>query len=141
MRVAIVATLVALAAVSVAVQASQTPAVEPVYAVSFTLGPGDEQVFTGTTTFRVAAKGVVSGTMSINNPLTIRAALAGSVAGGAWTFEFPYENVDEGCVGVVKGTAKVPADRKLISGNATIGGDCSPEGVAATFSFTQQQKE
>lgn len=124
-------------AVAVAGTGAQAPKAEPVYDVSFIAGPaGEEAVYTGTSTFNVDAKGVVTGTMAIVSPTTVRASLAGQVAKGIWTFEYMYEIPDQGCTGVLKGTAEVPADRKLISGTATVGGDCAPEPMNATFSFT-----
>lgn len=130
-----VMTLVLAAAVAGA--GAQTPKAEPVYDVAFTTGPaGEEAVYTGTSTFNVDAKGMVTGKMSIVSPTTVRANLAGQIAKGLWTFEYVYEIPDQGCTGVLKGTAKVPADRKEISGTATVGGDCAPEPLNATFSFT-----
>lgn len=122
---------------AVAAAGAQAPKAEPVYDVSFTVGPaGEEAVYTGTSTFNVDAKGMVTGTMAIVTPTTVRANLAGQIAKGAWTFEYAYEIPDQGCTGVLTGTATVPADRKVISGTATVSGDCAPEPMHATFSFT-----
>lgn len=124
-------------AAAVAGAEAQAPKAEPVYDVAFTTGPaGEEAVYTGTSTFNVDAKGMVTGKMAIVSPTTVRANLAGQIAKGLWTFEYVYEIPDQGCTGVLKGTATVPADRKEISGTATVGGDCAPEPMSATFSFT-----
>jgi len=109
------------------------------YDVVFVL-PGDSPQHTGTTTFSADAKGVVTGTLRIDMPTTVTATLAGTLKDGKWTFEYPYAIPDQGCTGTVSGSAKVPADRKVISGEATIGGQCAPEPIAATFSFTLRQK-
>jgi len=111
----------------------------PTYDVLFVL-PGDNPQYTGSTTFATDAKGVVTGTMKIDVPATVTATLAGVVKDGVWTFEYPYEIPDQGCTGTVSGSAKVPANRKLISGQATIAGACSPEPMSATFSFTLREK-
>lgn len=72
----------------------------PIWTVSFTLDPdGAQTVFAGTTTFSVSSQGKVSGTVNLNNPLNIRATLAGIVKDDTWTFAYPYENLDEGCTG------------------------------------------
>jgi len=121
---------------------AQTPVTGPVYDVSFLAGPaGEEAAYTGTSTFSVDAKGMVTGTMAIVNPTTVKAKLAGQIEKGIWTFEYPYEMTDQGCMGVLKGTAKVPADKKVISGTVTIGGDCAPEPMNGTFTFTLQAKK
>ncbi len=124
-------------AAAVAGAGAQAPKAEPVYDVAFTTGPaGEEAVYTGTSTFSVDAKGMVTGKMAIVSPTTVRANLSGQIVEGTWTFEYVYEMPDQGCTGVLKGTAKVPADRKTFSGTATVGGDCAPEPMNATFSFT-----
>ena len=121
---------------------AQTPVTGPVYDVSFLAGPaGQEAAYTGTTTFSVDAKGMVTGTMAIVSPTTVKAKLAGRVDKGEWTFEYPYEMTDQGCMGILKGTAKIPADKKVISGAVTIGGDCAPEPMNGTFTFTLQAKK
>jgi len=126
----------------VAAIAAQTATAGKVYDVSFLAGPpGEEATYTGTTTFNVDAKGMVTGKMSIVSPTTVRATLSGQVEKGKWTFEYPYEMVDQGCWGNLKGTAEVSADGKKVSGKALIGGDCSPEPINGTFSFTLQVKK
>ncbi len=118
---------------------AQTPAAGPVYDVSLLVGPaGQEAAYTGTTTFSVDAKGMVTGTMAIVSPTTVKANLAGRIEKGEWTFEYPYEMTAQGCMGVLNGTAKIPVDKKVISGAVTIGGDCAPEPMNGTFTFTLQ---
>jgi hypothetical protein len=120
---------------------AQAPKAEPVYDVSFIAGPaGQEATYTGTSTLVVDAKGVVSGKMNITAPTTVRATLAGQIEKGVWTFKYSYEMPDQGCTGVLSGTAKVPADQKLIAGTVAIGGDCAPEPMNGTFSFTLKAK-
>lgn len=138
----VMAVVVATGVAGVGVRAeAQAPKAEPVYDVSFTAGPaGQEAVYTGTSTFIVDAKGMVTGKMAIVSPTTVRANLAGQVDKGSWTFEYTYEMPDQGCTGVLKGSATVPADRKAITGTATVGGDCAPEPMNATFSFTLKAK-
>lgn len=139
MRAVIVAAVLVMAGAALGAQA---PKVEPVYDVSFVAGPaGQEAAYTGTSTFNVDAKGVVSGKMAIVSPTTVRATISGQIEKGTWTFEYPYEMVDQGCLGTLKGTATVPADRKVISGKVLIGGDCSPEPMNGTFTFTLQEKK
>ncbi len=121
---------------------AQTPAPEAVYDVSLLAGPaGEEGIYTGTTTFSVDAEGMVTGTLAIVSPTTVRAKLAGRVDTGEWAFEYPYAMTDQGCLGVLTGTAKVPADKKVISGSVAIGGDCAPEPMNGTFTFTLQAKK
>lgn len=124
-----------LCAAALAVQA-QTPA--PQYDAKWVLTTGD--VHEGTTTFAVDAKGVVTGKMVLTIPTPVNSSLAGTLKDGVWTFKFPYEAPEQNCAGTVTGTAKVPADRKLISGNAVIDG-CSDEPIAAVFTFTRQEKK
>jgi hypothetical protein len=141
MRVRVMAAGMLVLAGMVAISA-QTPKAEPVYDVSILAGPpGEEAVYTGATTLSVDAKGMVTGKMTIHSPTTVRATLAGQIEKGTWTFEYPYEMTDQGCWGTLKGTAEVPADRKKISGTALIGGDCAPEPMSSTFSFTLQVKK
>jgi len=128
--------LAGLAAIS-----AQTTAAK-VYDVSFLAGPpGEEATYTGTTTFSVDAKGMVTGKMSISSPTTVRATLSGQVEKGKWTFDYPYEMVEQGCWGNLKGTADVSSDGKMVSGTALIGGDCSPEPINGKFSFKLQVKK
>lgn len=138
----VMAVIVAAGAAGVGVRAeAQASKAEPVYDVSFTAGPaGQEAVYTGTSTLIIDAKGMVTGKMAIVSPTTVRANLGGQIAKGAWTFEYTYEMPDQGCTGVLKGSATVPADRKAISGSAVISGDCAPEPLTATFSFTLKAK-
>lgn len=122
-------------AVLLAASMLQGAAAAPTYDVTFTL---DQGVYTGTTTFNVDRKGVVTGTMKLTNPISVDGTLAGEVKAGTWTFEYPYTIVEQGCSGTVTGTAKVSADRKSIAGDATIGGACVEQPTPATFSFTRK---
>ncbi len=138
-KVMAAAVLVILGMVGIAAQA---PKAEPVYDVSFLAGPpGEEAYYTGTSTFTVDAKGMVTGTMTILSPTTVRATLSGQIEKGVWKFEYPYEMVDQGCWGTLSGSADVTADRKKVSGSAFIGGDCSPEPIKGTFTFMLQAKK
>jgi hypothetical protein len=80
---------------------AQTPA--PTYDASFAVG---DQIYTGSTTFQVDGKGVVTGTMKLTAPVEVNATLAGAVKSGTWTFEYPYQIPAQMCDGTVKGTAK-----------------------------------
>lgn len=113
----------------------------PTYNVSWIAGPpGQEATYTGTTTFVVDAKGNVTGTMALTDPVVVRAALAGTVAKDTWTFEYSYEIPEQGCTGAIKGTARIGADRKKIEGTALIGGGCAPEPFNSTFTLTLKEK-
>ena len=139
MRAVIVAAVLVMAGVGVAAQA---PKVEPVYDVTFVAGPpGQEASYTGTTTFNVDGKGVVTGKMAIASPTTVRATISGQIDKGTWTFKYTYEMPDQGCTGTLEGTGAVPADRKTISGKVKIGGDCAPEPFDWTFTFKLQEKK
>ena len=118
-----------------AIQAQTPP---PQYDAKFVLTTG--AVYEGTTTFVVDAKGVVTGKMVLTIPTPVNSDLSGSLKDGIWTFKYSYSAPEQGCTGTVTGTAKVPTDRKLISGNAIIGG-CSDEPLAAVFTFTRQVKK
>lgn len=111
-------------------------ATPPVYDATFTVG--DTQIYSGTTTFRVDGKGVVTGKMQLAKPLSVVAQLAGSVKEGTWTVDYGYTIPERNCTGLVKGTAQVAKDRKAIAGSVVISGDCSPNPQNATFSFTRQ---
>ena len=107
----------------------------PAYDASFVLEQG---TYTGTTTFAVGRDGAVTGTMKLTAPTVVDAALAGTVKGDVWTFEYPYTIPEQGCSGVVKGTGKVAADRSTVKGDVTIGGGCVEAPLTATFTFTKQ---
>ncbi len=87
----------ALASLIVAGNFQGTTPAGPVYDVKFTV-PGNEgpQVYTGTTTFVVDAKGGVTGKMHITTPTEVTATLAGTVKGGTWTFEYPVHDPGAG---------------------------------------------
>lgn len=120
---------------------AQAPKAEPVYDVTFLAGPaGQEATYTGTSTLNVDAKGMVTGKMTIVSPTTVRATLTGQIAKGTWTFDYAYEMPDQGCTGVLKGTATVTDDKKAISGTALIGGECVPEPMNGTFTFKLKEK-
>jgi hypothetical protein len=139
MRAAVLGAVLVIAAAGLGAQA---PKVETVYDVTFVAGPpGQEASYMGTSTFSVDAKGMVTGKMAIVTPTTVRANIAGQIEKGTWTFEYTYEMPDQGCTGSLKGTAAVPADRKVISGKVLIGGDCSPEPLNGTFTFKLQEKK
>ena len=139
MRAVIVAAVLVMAGAGLGAQA---PKAEPVYDVTFVAGPaGQEAQYTGTSTFNVDAKGVVTGKMVITNPTTVRATIAGQIAKGTWTFKYSYEMPDQGCTGSLEGSAEVPADRKAISGKVLIGGDCAPDPMNGTFTFKLQEKK
>ena len=131
---------VLMAAVAAAPRAqSPKPApAGPTYDVSFTLADG--QIYSGTTTFTVDAKGVVDGKMVITSPTGVTSTLAGTLKDGVWTFKYGYTLAEQNCSGTVAGTAKVPADRKVITGSATIEG-CSETPLSAVFTFSQQVKK
>ncbi len=114
----------------------------PTYNVSWLAGPpGQEQTYSGTTTFNVDAKGMVTGKLALTAPAAVNAALSGTVEKDTWTFEYGYEIPDQMCSGTIKGTAKLGAGRKTIQGTATIGGGCVPEPFNSTFTFTLQEKK
>jgi hypothetical protein len=110
----------------------------PTYDAKFVTAEG--QAYTGTMTFSVDAKGVVSGKMRLVDPTEVTGTLAGTVKGGTWTFEFPYEIPAQGCTGTVKGSAKVPADQKVIEGKGVAGGACAEQPIDLTFTLTKQAK-
>jgi hypothetical protein len=116
---------------------AQTP--PPQYDAKFVLTDG--QAYTGTTTFVVDGKGVVTGKMLLTQPMIVNSTLDGTLKDGIWTFNYSYTVPDENCTGVVTGTAKVPTDRKLISGNAMISGGCTETPLAAVFTFALQEKK
>ena len=107
----------------------------PSYDVSYVLPQG---TYTGVTSFAVDRKGVVTGTMRIAEPAVVEATLAGIVKDGTWAIDHTYAIPAQGCSGTIKGTAKVPADAKVISGTVTIGGACVESPTEATFTFTRQ---
>jgi len=122
----------------VAASAFQAAPAQPTYDAKFVTSEG--QAYTGTVTFAVDAKGVVSGKMRLTDPAEVLGTLAGTVKGGKWTFEYPYEIPAQGCTGTVKGDATVPADAKVIEGKAVAGGGCSEQPIDLTFTFTKQAK-
>jgi hypothetical protein len=133
----------ALASLIVAGGFQATAPAGPVYDVKFTV-PGNEgpQVYTGTTTFAVDAKGGVSGKFHITAPTEVFGTLNGTIKGGTWTFDYPYTiPAQNNCSGTVKGAVPVSADRKVISGDVVIGGACTEAPLSATFSFTLQEKK
>ena len=129
-----------LASLVVVTSAFQTAPAAPTYDAKFSVQSQDGlQDYTGSTTFVVDAKGVVTGKMTLNNPTVVTADLAGAIKDGVWTFEYQYTIPDRNCTGTLKGTGKVPADRKLISGTATVAGACTDQPLSTTFSFTRQE--
>jgi hypothetical protein len=134
-RLAVAAALALTVLIPVSAQA-------PTYDVNWVAGPpGSEQTYTGTTTWAVDSKGAVTGKLAITSPAAVNAVLSGTVAKDTWTFDYPYEIPEQQCTGVIKGTAKVSADKKTVEGTATIGGGCAPEPFNSTFKFTQQTKK
>ena len=132
LRSVILSTLVAVGAVQ---DKPATPPA-PTYDAKFVSSEGQE--YTGTLTFAVDAKGVVTGKMRLTSPTEVTGTLGGTVKAGKWTFEFPYEIPEQGCTGVVKGEARVPADGKVIEGTGTAGGGCAEQPVALTFTLTKK---
>lgn len=126
--------ILVVCSLSGAAQATQTA---PAYDARFNVG---EDVYSGTTTFVVDAKGVVTGTMKLLQPTEVNAMLAGAVKDGTWTFSYGYEIPAQGCSGTVSGAAKVDAAMKSVTGTVTIGGGCTEEPMQATFSFTRREK-
>ncbi len=114
------------------------PTPEPTYDAKYT--DADGQVYTGTLTFAVDAKGVVTGRMKLTDPLEIVATLGGTVKDGKWTFDYPYEIPAQGCSGTVKGTGDISPDSKTVQGSATSGGTCSEQPTQLTFTLTRQAK-
>jgi hypothetical protein len=115
---------------------------QPVYDAKFTVTTDNgEAVYTGTTTFVVDAKGVVTGKMTLTTPIAVEATLGGAVKAGTWTFEYSYAIAEQNCTGTLKGTGTVPADRKTISGAAMVLGGCVQQPLSSTFSFTMQEKK
>ncbi len=131
LRSLIVATALALAPF----QATKAPDA-PTYDAKFTTSQGE--VYTGTLTFAVDAKGGVTGKMRLVDPAEVTGTLAGTVKGTKWTFEFPYEIPQQSCSGTVKGEADVPADRKVIQGKGVAGGGCTEQPIDLTFTLTRK---
>jgi hypothetical protein len=120
-----------------AFQAAPPAPAAPTYDAKFVTAEG--QAYTGTMTFAVDPKGAVTGKMRLTDPTEVTGTLAGTVKAGTWTFEFPYEIPEQGCTGVVKGEAKVPADGKVIEGTGVAGGGCTPDQpIQLTFTLTKQ---
>ena len=111
----------------------------PTYDATFTLDTNGE-VYTGTTTFVVDAKGAVTGKMVLTQPTEVNAMLGGVVKDGNWDVAYDYAIPAQNCTGSLKGAAQVPKDMKVIAGKVTIGGACTEQVMTATFSFTRREK-
>jgi len=130
--------LMLVPALMLAANMMQAAPAAPTYDAAFVL---DQGTYTGTTTFSVDSKGAVTGTMKLTSPLVVDATLGGAMKGDVWTFDYPYTIPEQGCSGTVKGTGKMSADKKTISGDVTIGGACVEVPTAASFSFVRQAKK
>ena len=87
-------TLILSSAIAVgALQEAPAPQA-PTYDAKFLTAEG--QAYTGTVTFAVDAKGVVSGNTKLTDPTQVLGKLSGTVKGGKWTFEYPYEIPEQG---------------------------------------------
>jgi hypothetical protein len=115
----------------------QTPApAAPEYDAKFLIENTAEYV--GTTTFTVGDKNEVTGALTITGPLAGTGTLSGPVKDGTWAARIEFTLTGQACSGVVSGSATLPADRKLISGTATITSSCAPDPQSATFTFTRK---
>jgi len=124
-------------AVLLAVGLMQGSSNAPTYDAAFVLEQG---TYTGTTTFSVDAKGVVTGTMRLTSPIGVDGTLGGTVKDGVWAVEFPYTIPEQGCGGMVQGTGKVAEDGARVSGDVTISGSCTEVPLPASFTFVRQAK-
>ena len=117
---------------------AQTPA--PTYDAAFTV-LSSQEVYSGPTTFAVDAKGTVTGTMTLTAPTRVNATLGGTVKDGTWTFSYPFSMPDNNnCSGTLKGTAKVTAEAKSITGTANVSADCLQQAEDTSFVFTKREK-
>jgi hypothetical protein len=108
----------------------------PTYSAKFNL----DQEYIGTATFAVDAKGAVTGELTVDPP-GVRMTLSGVVKDGVWTFEkLAYTIAAENCSGVVSGTAKVPEDRGVITGQIHVEGGCTEQPMDGSFTFTKTPK-
>lgn len=98
--------------------------------------------YTGGTTFTIDKTGKVTGTMKLDTPAVVDAKLNGEVKDGVWKFNYAFtmDNQGQACSGTVSGTAKVAADGSQASGSVLIGGDCTPDPLAGTFTFKKRAK-
>lgn len=121
---------------AVPLAAFQTPApapAAPTYSAKFSL----EDEYVGTATFVVDAKGAVTGEVTIDPP-GVLLTLSGTVKDGVWTFDkMPYTIAAENCSGVTSGTAKVPEDRGVITGQIHVEGGCTDHPMDGTFTFSK----
>ncbi len=116
---------------------AQAPApAAPNYDAKFLIENTTEYV--GTTTFTVGEKGDVAGALTITGPLEGTGTLSGPIKDGTWTAHIAFTLTTQACSGVVSGSAAVPADRKVISGTATITSSCVTDPQSATFTFTKK---
>jgi len=118
--------------------ASQTPPPQtgPTYSAKFSL----DQEYIGTATFAIDAKGAVTGEVTVDPP-GVRLTLSGTVKDGVWTFDkMPYTIAAENCSGVTSGTAKVPEDRGVITGQIHVEGGCTEQPMDGTFTFTKMPR-
>lgn len=129
-------TLIVVTALAMAPAQNSKAPEAPTYDARFTAADGT--VYSGTMTFAVDAKGGVSGKMKLVDPIEVTATLAGTVKDGTWTFEYPYEIPQQGCQGVVKGTAKVSKDSRTIEGKGIAGGGCAEQPIDLTFTLTKK---
>ena len=117
---------------------AQTPA--PTYDAVFTV-LSNQAIYSGPTTFAVDATGAVTGTMTLTAPTRVHATLSGTVKDGTWTFSYPFTMPDNNnCAGTVKGTAKVTAEGRSVSGTANVSADCLQQPEDSSFVFTKREK-
>lgn len=137
LTLAIAVTLI-VSSSAVRAQAPAAPAAPapPGYDAKFLIENTTEYV--GTTTFAVGEKGDVTGALTITGPLEGTGTLSGPIKDGTWTARIEFTLPAQACSGVVTGSAPVPADRKLISGTATITSSCVENPQSATFTFTKK---
>jgi len=116
---------------------SPEPPPAPAYDARFVVGP-NSVVYSGAATFRVDDKGVVTGAMNLTVPLVVTGTISGPVKDGTWAVQINYAIPDQACQGLVSGTAKVPADLKVITGTVQVTGGCTPDPLEGTFTFTKK---
>jgi len=137
-----VSSLVILAAAALAACAANPKPGEPGYPYNLS-GPYqavflvEGTPYRGTMALSTAQGGVVSGNLTVIDPVRVVGTVEGMIVADTIRFEMPYEILDNGCAGTVGGAAPVAAGGGGFDGPVQLDDSCSGA-LSGTITVTRQ---
>ncbi len=105
------------------------------YGIEFAADDGS--VFSGTVSLETGPGGIVSGTMTLTDPMTIHGTAEGLIVGADLTLNVSFTIPDTGCTGLASGGGTIAEGGDSAGGTVEIQDDCGGAPPSATFALSR----